>query len=84
MKSELKTYKLQELAGSCLNRDLRVNAEYQRGTKWSLSQKQALVDSPGADTTSHFSMPTSRKPLTHSPVASTRPSGSGTMAGEEI
>jgi len=45
MKSELKTHNLQELANAYLSRDLRVNAEYQRGTKWSLPQKQSLIDS---------------------------------------
>jgi hypothetical protein len=45
MKSELKTRKLQELTHAYVNRDLRVNPEFQRGTKWSLPQKQALVDS---------------------------------------
>jgi len=45
MKSELKTHKLPELASAYANRDLRVNPEYQRGTKWSLPQKQALIDS---------------------------------------
>ena len=45
MKSELKTQTLQELADARLANELRVNEEYQRGTKWSLSQKQGLIDS---------------------------------------
>src|SRR6266567_8689972 len=45
MKSEIKTHKLSELANAYLNGDLRVNREYQRGTKWRLPQKQALIDS---------------------------------------
>jgi uncharacterized protein with ParB-like and HNH nuclease domain len=45
MKSEPKIYKLQGLANAYSRRELRVNPEYQRGTKWSLSQKQALIDS---------------------------------------
>jgi Protein of unknown function DUF262 len=45
MKSELKTRKLEELANAYLKHDLRANAEYQRGTKWSVPQKQALIDS---------------------------------------
>lgn len=45
MKSELKTRTLQSLADAYLADDLRVNEEYQRGTKWSLPQKQGLIDS---------------------------------------
>ncbi len=45
MKSEVKTRTLQSLADARLANDLRVNEEYQRGTKWSLSQKQGLIDS---------------------------------------
>ncbi len=45
MKSELKTRLLQNLADAYLGRELRVNSEYQRGTKWSLPQKQGLIDS---------------------------------------
>jgi hypothetical protein len=44
MKSELKKRPLKELA-EAYRRDLRVNPEYQRGTKWSLPQKQSLIDS---------------------------------------
>jgi hypothetical protein len=44
MKSELKTRPLQELA-TLYPEKLPVNREYQRGTKWRLPQKQALVDS---------------------------------------
>ena len=45
MKSELKTHKLQKLADAYRSHALRVNPEYQRGTKWSLPQKQGLIDS---------------------------------------
>src|SRR5438105_9042916 len=46
MKSELKTRQLKMLADAYLSRvDLRVNPEYQRGTVWSLAQKQGLIDS---------------------------------------
>ena len=45
MKSELKTRSLQSLADAYLGDELRVNKEYQRGTKWSLPQKQGLIDS---------------------------------------
>lgn len=45
MKSELKPRRLQDLANAYLARELRVNPEYQRGTKWSLAQKQGLIDS---------------------------------------
>ena len=45
MKSELKTRSLQNLADAYLSKKLRVNEEYQRGTKWSLPQKQGLIDS---------------------------------------
>jgi hypothetical protein len=46
MKSEIKKYHLKHLAEAYRNRkDLRINPEYQRGTKWSLPQKQSLIDS---------------------------------------
>jgi hypothetical protein len=45
MKSEVKNHTLKKLAKAYLGRELRVNREYQRGTMWSLSQKQALIDS---------------------------------------
>ena len=45
MKSELKKHSLQNLAGAYSSRELRVNPEYQRGTKWSLGQQQGLIDS---------------------------------------
>jgi 5-methylcytosine-specific restriction endonuclease McrA len=45
MKSELKARSLQKLADAYLGDELRVNKEYQRGTKWSLAQKQGLIDS---------------------------------------
>lgn len=45
MKSELKTHTLDDLAKAYLSGDLRVNREYQRGTKWSQPQKQSLIDS---------------------------------------
>src|SRR4051794_24277318 len=45
MKSELKPHKLQTLAAAYTARELRVNPEYQRGTKWSLPQQQGLIDS---------------------------------------
>jgi len=45
MKSELTPKTLRVLADAYLARDLRVNPEYQRGTKWNLSQKQSLIDS---------------------------------------
>ena len=45
MKSELKKRRLKDLADAYLQRDLRVNPEYQRGTVWNLPQKQALIDS---------------------------------------
>ncbi len=45
MKSELKTRKLEELTNAWRNHDLRVNAEYQRGPKWSAPQQQSLIDS---------------------------------------
>lgn len=44
MKSELKKRSLKELA-EVYRKYLRVNPEYQRGTKWSLPQKQSLIDS---------------------------------------
>jgi hypothetical protein len=44
MKSELKKRTLKEMAAA-YRRDLRVNPEYQRGTKWSIPQKQSLIDS---------------------------------------
>jgi hypothetical protein len=45
MKSELKQRTLQNLADAYSGKQLRVNTEYQRGTKWSLPQKQGLIDS---------------------------------------
>ena len=46
MKSDLQTRTLKMLADAYLSRvDLPVNPEYQRGTVWSLSQKQGLIDS---------------------------------------
>jgi uncharacterized protein with ParB-like and HNH nuclease domain len=44
MKTELKPRPLKELA-EAYRKDLRVNPEYQRGTRWNLSQKQLLIDS---------------------------------------
>jgi len=44
MKSEPKRVELGKLAAS-YRRALRVNPEYQRGTVWSVAQKQALIDS---------------------------------------
>jgi len=44
MKSELKKRPLKDLAET-YRKDLRVNPEYQRGTKWNLPQKQSLIDS---------------------------------------
>ena len=44
MKTELKKRPLKELA-EVYRKDLRVNPEYQRGTKWNLAQKQSLIDS---------------------------------------
>jgi 5-methylcytosine-specific restriction endonuclease McrA len=45
MKSELKPYALQNLSTAYRDKDLRVNYEYQRGLKWSITQKQGLIDS---------------------------------------
>jgi len=45
MKSELKTRSLKNLADAYSSKELRVNEEYQRGTIWSLPQKQGLIDS---------------------------------------
>jgi hypothetical protein len=45
MKSELKQRTLQSLADAYSSKQLRVNSEYQRGTKWIVPQKQALIDS---------------------------------------
>ena len=44
MKSDPKIKTLKVLA-EAYRKDLRVNPEYQRGTKWGLPQKQALIDS---------------------------------------
>ncbi len=44
MKSEIKKRPLKQLA-EAYRKDLRVNPEYQRGTKWNLPQKQSLIDS---------------------------------------
>lgn len=45
MKSELKIRLLQNLADAYSSKELRVNPEFQRGIKWSLPQKQGLIDS---------------------------------------
>ena len=45
MKSDLRTRTLESLANAYLAHELRVNPEFQRGLKWSLSQKQGLIDS---------------------------------------
>jgi hypothetical protein len=45
MKSELRTRPLQNLVDAHLADELRANREYQRGLKWSLPQKQGLIDS---------------------------------------
>jgi len=45
MKSELKQRTLQKLADAYSRDELRVNPEYQRGTKWTQAQKQGLIDS---------------------------------------
>ena len=45
MKSELKTRPLRNLADAYSSKELRVNPEFQRGIKWSLPQKQGLIDS---------------------------------------
>jgi hypothetical protein len=45
MKSELKIRSLRTLADAYAVKELRVNEEYQRGTEWTLSQKQSLIDS---------------------------------------
>jgi len=45
MKSELKTRSLKSLTDAYLAGELRVNPEYQRGLQWSLTQKQAFIDS---------------------------------------
>jgi hypothetical protein len=44
MKSELKKRTLKEVSET-YRKNLRVNPGYQRGTKWSLPQKQSLTDS---------------------------------------
>lgn len=44
MKSDPKPQTLKVLA-EAYRKDLRINPEYQRGTKWSQPQKQALIDS---------------------------------------
>jgi hypothetical protein len=44
MKSELKIRLLKDLAAA-YRKDLKVNPEYQRGTKWTIPQKQSLIDS---------------------------------------
>lgn len=45
MISELKTRSLDELRNAYIEKELRVNPEYQRGLQWSLGQKQGLIDS---------------------------------------
>jgi hypothetical protein len=45
MKSALKPHTLQSLATAYSSHELRVNPEYQRGTKWTLGQRQGLIDS---------------------------------------
>lgn len=45
MKSELKTHPLKKLADAFRSPDLNVDLEYQRGEKWTLGQKQGLIDS---------------------------------------
>ena len=45
MKSELRTRTLENLAAAYQAKELRVNPEFQRGLKWSPTQKQGLIDS---------------------------------------
>lgn len=45
MKSDTRPKTLQDLATAYKQGDLRVNPEYQRGTKWQKSQRQSLIDS---------------------------------------
>ncbi len=45
MNSRLKTHSLESLRTAYVNKDLRVNADYQRGLQWTLTQKQGLIDS---------------------------------------
>lgn len=45
MKSDIDTIELSELAQSYIEKNLSVNAEYQRGASWSLKQQRALIDS---------------------------------------
>lgn len=45
MKSELITRSLDALRSAYIEKELRVNPEYQRGLQWSLTQKQGLIDS---------------------------------------
>jgi len=45
MKSKMNPHTLQNLAAAYSGRELHVNPEYQRGTKWNLAQKQGLIDS---------------------------------------
>lgn len=45
VKSELKKKKLVNLAEAYSRGELRVNPDYQRGVKWTLAQKQGLLDS---------------------------------------
>ena len=45
MISELRTFPLKSLADAYQAKELRVSPEYQRGLKWTLTQKQGLIDS---------------------------------------
>jgi len=45
MKSDQTPRQLQQLADAYSSKELRVNPEFQRGLKWSLPQKQGLIDS---------------------------------------
>lgn len=45
MQSESQPKPLKELAKAYQDKDLKVNPEYQRGTKWKTPQRQALLDS---------------------------------------
>jgi hypothetical protein len=45
MKSDIDTIELSELAQSYIDKNLSVNAEYQRGASWNVKQQRALIDS---------------------------------------
>ena len=45
MKSDSQIKPLSELAKAYEHKDLKVNPEYQRGTKWQRAQRQSLIDS---------------------------------------